>query len=144
MALDDARALPEDWPKGKKILWCNMAFSDAFHVDNKLQLVLPNSVYLIGYIFGPLLFGPMSELYGRKPVLFSPFTGYLLFTLGCAVAPNWTALLIFRLLDGISASATLSIVGGLYADVFNNLVTRGHAIAVLVGVCIISFRSTEL
>lgn len=110
------------------------AFSRAFQVDNDLQLVLPNSVYLIGYVFGPIMFGPLSEIYGRKPVLLGTFTAYMLFTLGCALAPSWEALLIFRSLAGIFASSPLSIVGGLCADVFNDPVQRGRAIAVVVGV----------
>lgn len=106
--------------------------------------MLPNSVYLIGYVFGPLLFGPMSEIYGRKRVLLGTLTAYLLFTVGCALAPNWEALLIFRLLVGIFASAPLSVVGGLYADVFKDPVQRGRAIAVVVGVRMICFTHPVL
>lgn len=44
-----------------------------FHISNQEQLVLPTSIYLIGYVVGPLLFGPLSESYGRKWVITGTF-----------------------------------------------------------------------
>lgn len=48
-------------------------FSQYFHNDNQEQLVLPTSIYLVGYVLGPLLFGPLSESYGRKWVMIGTF-----------------------------------------------------------------------
>ncbi|KAK6193252.1 hypothetical protein LQW54_012660 [Pestalotiopsis sp. IQ-011] len=93
------------------------------------QLVLPISIYLVGYVLGPLLFGPLSEVYGRRFPILLTFTGYTGFTLGTALAPNWASLVIFRLLAGICASAPLTIVGGMFADIYDDPVTRGRAIA---------------
>jgi hypothetical protein len=56
-----------------------------FHVSNQQQLVLPNSTYLIGYIFGPPLFSPLSETYGRKIVMLCTFAGFTIFTMACAL-----------------------------------------------------------
>ena len=39
--------------------------SQRFHVTGEIQQVLPNSTFLLGYVFGPLLFSPLSESYGR-------------------------------------------------------------------------------
>ncbi|KAI4129251.1 MAG: hypothetical protein LQ347_003860 [Umbilicaria vellea] len=100
-----------------------------FNITKQEQLVLPISVYLIGYVFGPLLFGPLSEAYGRKSIMISTFAIYTLFTLACAVAPNWPALLVFRLIAGISASSPITVVGGMFADVYDDPVTRGRAMA---------------
>lgn len=52
---------------------------------------------------------------------------YTVFTLGCALAPNFPALVIFRFLCGIGASAPISVVGGMYADILPDPTTRGHA-----------------
>lgn len=40
-----------------------------FEVRDDLLLVLPVSIYLIGYILGPMVFAPLSESYGRKRVM---------------------------------------------------------------------------
>ena len=100
-----------------------------FHVTNEQQLVLPISLFLVGYVLGPLLFGPLSETYGRKIVTLSSFVGFTLFTMACALAPNWPAFLVFRLICGINASSPITVIGGLYADVFSNPVARGRAMA---------------
>ncbi len=45
------------------------------------------------------------------------------------MAPNWPALLVFRLFVGINASSAISVTGGLYADMYDDPVTRGRAMA---------------
>lgn len=44
-----------------------------FHNDNQAQFVLPTSIYLVGYVVGPLVFGPLSESYGRRWVMIGTF-----------------------------------------------------------------------
>lgn len=60
--------------------------SNALHIHSSAQLVLLTSIYLLGYVFGPLVFGPLSEIYGRKKVLLPTFFCFAAFTLGCALA----------------------------------------------------------
>ncbi|KAI1982244.1 hypothetical protein LOZ51_001019 [Ophidiomyces ophidiicola] len=103
--------------------------AEDFNVTNEYQLVLPISVFLIGYIVGPLFLAPLSEVYGRKPLLFWTFVLYLCFTLGTALAPNFPALLVLRFLAGTAAAAPLGIVGGLFADCFPDPVHRGRVMA---------------
>lgn len=62
------------------------------------------------------------------------FCLFIIFTMACALMPTWTGLLIFRLLRGISASAPIAIVGGVYADIYNDPVTRGLAMAIFMAV----------
>ena len=62
--------------------------------------------------------------------MLSSFVVFTLFTMACALAPNWPALLVFRLICGINASSAITVVGGLYADVFSNPVVRGRAMAI--------------
>ncbi|KAI1929367.1 hypothetical protein LOZ58_001903 [Ophidiomyces ophidiicola] len=103
--------------------------AEDFNVTNEYLLVLPISVFLIGYIVGPLFLAPLSEVYGRKPLLFWTFVLYLCFTLGTALAPNFPALLVLRFLAGTAAAAPLGIVGGLFADCFPDPVHRGRVMA---------------
>lgn len=105
------------------------AISEHFGVTDRVQLSLLNSLYMVGYVLGPLLFGPLSEYIGRRPVLIGTFLGYLVFMLACSGAPNYAALLAFRLLCGLNAAAPTTIIGGLYADVFDNPSERGIAMA---------------
>lgn len=104
--------------------------SEQFGVTNQTQLVLPTSMYLVGYVLGPLAFSPLSETYGRKIVMISTFVLYTAFTLGCALAPSWSGLIVFRLLVGTGASTPISVIGGIYADIFNSPKARGRAMAV--------------
>jgi len=90
-------------------------------------------MYLVGYVLGPLLFGPLSETYGRRGILISTFIMFTLFTMATAVAPNFAALLIFRLFTGISAASPNVVVPGVYADIYNDPMTRGRAMAVFMG-----------
>lgn len=62
------------------------------------------------------------------------FVVFTLFTMACALAPSWPALLIFRLICGINASSAIAVVGGLYADVFGDPVIRGRAMAIFMAV----------
>lgn len=104
--------------------------SKDFQVTNEQQLVLPISLFLVGYVLGPIFFGPLSETYGRRIIMISSFAVFTVFTMACALAPSWPALLVFRLICGVNASSAIAVVGGLYADVFGDPVIRGRAMAI--------------
>lgn len=106
-----------------------------FDIHSDVLSVLPISIYLIGYVVGPLVFGPLSETYGRKWIMTGTFLMFIIFTMACALAPTWNALLIFRFFCGIGASAPIAVVGGVYADLYNDPVQRGRANAYFMGVC---------
>ncbi|KIX07356.1 uncharacterized protein Z518_02009 [Rhinocladiella mackenziei CBS 650.93] len=100
-----------------------------FNVTDEVQLPLPISCFLAGYVVGPTICGPLSENNGRKPVMIGFFLLATIFNMACAVAPNWPALLFFRFLTGVGASGPIAIVGGLYADVYDDPRERGVAMA---------------
>ena len=102
-----------------------------FKVTSKQQATLPVAVFLVGYIFGPIAFGPISESLGRRICFISAFTIFTLFTLACAVVTNWSALLIFRFFVGAGASASQAVLGGMYSDVYPSLLHRGRAVMIL-------------
>ena len=51
------------------------------------------SLFVAGYCVGPLFWGPLSELYGRKPVFIVSFILYTGFQVGCALSSNTAAIL---------------------------------------------------
>lgn len=60
-----------------------------FNVTDPVQFALPISIYLVGYIPGPLILSPLSEAYGRRVIMVSSFALLTIFTVACALAPNW-------------------------------------------------------
>ncbi|KAG0648840.1 Polyamine transporter 3 [Hyphodiscus hymeniophilus] len=107
--------------------------SKHFNITSSTAEILPISIYLIGYVVGPLFFGPLSESYGRQAIMVSTFLGFTIFTMACALSPTWSSLLVFRFLTGVNASSPISIVGAMYADVYDDPVARGRAVAVFTG-----------
>lgn len=108
--------------------------ADDWNIENTSLLILPTSIYLVGYIIGPLVCGPLSESYGRKWVMVWAFMLYTAFTLGVALAPNFAGLVIMRLLCGIGAACAITVTGGVCADLYEGPEARGRAMAVFMGV----------
>jgi MFS family permease len=61
------------------------------------------------YSMGPILLGPISELYGRWPILQTGSLVYLASNIGAGFCTSIIQLLAFRLLSGVGASASLAV-----------------------------------
>ena len=61
----------------------------------EVQLTL--SVFLIGLAVGQLAYGPLSDRYGRRPVLLGGVILYVAASIACALAPSIPALIVARL-----------------------------------------------
>ncbi|KAK6205390.1 multidrug resistance protein 3 [Scheffersomyces amazonensis] len=85
------------------------------------------SLMVLGFSIGPLIWAPLSEQIGRRPVYFISFGLYVLFNVPCAVAKNIGTLLVCRFLCGVFASSALTNVGASLVDIHNE--TRSLAIA---------------
>jgi multidrug resistance protein len=81
--------------------------------------ILTVSLFVAGYCVGPLLWGPFSESYGRRPIFIVSFIGYIGFQVGCALSKNTASILIFRFLGGTFASCPLTNAGALLADIWD-------------------------
>nr|POE65929.1 putative transporter c36.03c [Quercus suber] len=92
-------------------------------------MVLGTSLIVLGMAFGPIIFGPLSELYGRKRPLFIGFVVFTICQIPVAVAPNVATIFIFRFLQGVFGAAPLTIVGGALVDLWAP-VDRGVAVSV--------------
>ncbi|KZT38285.1 MFS general substrate transporter [Sistotremastrum suecicum HHB10207 ss-3] len=104
-----------------------LAIAETFGISDELS-ILVTSLFLCGYIGGPILWSGLSELYGRRIVFVITMLIYTLFTLGQALAQNPQTLLVTRFFAGLFASAPLANGGGALADIWGP-VGRGPAIA---------------
>ncbi|CAN8104551.1 unnamed protein product [Discula destructiva] len=98
-------------------------------INSTAEKVLPISTFLTGYVFGPILWAPLSEQFGRRWITMVTFMMFCLWTLACALAPSWPAFLVFRLFVGIFASAPIAVVTGIVADIYPSPQSRGRAMA---------------
>ncbi|KAF9022968.1 MFS general substrate transporter [Hymenopellis radicata] len=89
------------------------------------------SVFVAGFCVGPLLWGPLSEEYGRVPIFRGTFFVYACFQIGMALAPNTASLIVFRFLGGVFASGPLTNSGAIISDMWNAR-DRGKALAFFV------------
>ena len=77
------------------------------------------ALFVAGYCVGPLLWGPLSESYGRRPILILSFFIYTGMQVGCALSKNTASILVFRFLGGTFASAPLTASGAIIADIWD-------------------------
>jgi multidrug resistance protein len=86
------------------------------------------TVYILGFCVGPLLFGPLSDVYGRATLLRLCITFFTILTVACAVASSLEMLITFRFLAGIFGGAPMAIGGAVVADMYPSG-SRGRAMA---------------
>jgi len=80
---------------------------------------LTMSAFVLSLAVMPLIWGPASDRFGRRPIVLLGILLFVAASLGCALAPTLPALLAFRVLQGIGAAATattLAIIRDLFDD----------------------------
>ncbi|KAM0186107.1 hypothetical protein ACHAPI_011885 [Fusarium lateritium] len=90
------------------------------------------SLYVLGFACGPLVWGPLSELYGRRKIFFFTFMATTAFSAGAAGAGSFPALLVLRFLAGSIGSAPFSNAPAVIADMFDKS-ERGMAMCMFSG-----------
>lgn len=87
------------------------------------------ALFLLGFVFGPVFFGPASEAYGRRIPLFSGYIVFAIFQIPVAVARNVETIMLGRFISGFAAGAPLAVIGGILVDMFDP-VQRAYAVCV--------------
>ncbi|KAK9619174.1 hypothetical protein V6Z98_007051 [Aspergillus fumigatus] len=105
-------------------------FMQEFNVSNEIA-VQGATLFLAGYIFGFLIFGPLSERFGRKWPMLIGITASSLFDLMPALGTNVATVLIGRFFGGLFGVAPVTIFGGVLSDCWP-LAQRGIAMALAV------------
>ncbi|GAA5839929.1 hypothetical protein JCM9279_005211 [Rhodotorula babjevae] len=86
-----------------------------FHSSQTIGL-LGVTLTVLGFAAGPLLFGPSSEIYGRRPVYLGCGLLYSAFAFGVAFANDMPSLLSFRFAVGLFGSAQINNVPASIGD----------------------------
>jgi DHA1 family bicyclomycin/chloramphenicol resistance-like MFS transporter len=76
------------------------------------------TVYLLPLSIMSLVQGPVSDAVGRRPVILMGLCVYTLASIGCTFAPNFTTLLLFRSLQGVSAGVGMIVGRAVIRDLF--------------------------
>jgi len=92
--------------------------ASAFHIvdANRPQLVL--SIFLLGFGIGQFVIGPLSDRFGRRPVLLGGMTVYFIASALAIAAPSFETLLLARALQGLGTSATRVIATSIVRDCY--------------------------
>jgi DHA1 family bicyclomycin/chloramphenicol resistance-like MFS transporter len=85
--------------------------------ENRRQLVVV--AYFFGFGSTQLLWGPLADRFGRKPVLAAGVLLYSLFALLCGIAGSFTLLIASRIAMGASAAVTRVLVVAMVRDLFD-------------------------
>lgn len=80
-----------------------------FNITNEVEIQLTLSIFVLAFAIGPLFLGPLSEIYGRVPVLQLSNLFYLIFNIACGVSRSKGQMIAFRFLSGLGGSAPLAV-----------------------------------
>jgi DHA1 family bicyclomycin/chloramphenicol resistance-like MFS transporter len=83
---------------------------------NQIQYII--SVFLAGTGIGALIYGPLSDRYGRKPILLIAIIGAAVFSLACSITPDFETMLAMRFAHGLLAAAMGVLVISVIRDQF--------------------------
>ena len=94
------------------------AIGRSLHVldENQRQLVV--IAYFLGFASTQLLWGPLADRFGRKPVLASGIALYGIFAVLCALSGSFPVLIASRVGMGASAAVTRVLVVAMVRDLF--------------------------
>lgn len=141
---------PHNWPITKKIVFCAVVglcafsvsmgsamFSAAspvveatYHVGSTVG-ALGTSLFVFGFASGPVVWGPASEMFGRKPILVASSFGYICFCFATGTSKDIQAIMICRFFQGFIGAAPLVVAPASMADLFNMRV-RGLATTIFI------------
>ena len=109
--------------------------------------------FFVFYALGTLLWGPLSDKYGRKPVLLVGLSLYVLASVLCANAWNVSALILFRILQALGGSASGAVATAIVKEVYQgrkreavlamvqSMVLISPALAPVLGAFLLGFTS---
>ncbi|CAE7027749.1 hypothetical protein P3342_006039 [Pyrenophora teres f. teres] len=86
--------------------------------STRLIATLAYSIYVLGLAFGCPFAAPLSETFGRRPVIFISLPIFSFFILGTGFAQSMSSLVVLRFFAGFFASPSLSMGSGTLSDIW--------------------------
>lgn len=77
------------------------------------------SAFLFGFAAGQLVYGPLSDKHGRKPVLLAGLALFMVATAACALAPSVEALIAARFAQALGASGPIVLARAVVRDLYD-------------------------
>jgi len=88
-------------------------------LDGNISMVqLTLSVFIAGFAIGQIFYGPLSDRYGRKPVLIVGLAGYVAGSVACFFAQSIETLIVARFFQALGASAAIVLVRAIVRDLY--------------------------
>lgn len=138
---------PVNWPLRKKVIttllyglvtmsatWASSSYSPGTRLVARefrvgIQVAnLGTTLFLFGFGLGPLLWAPVSEVFGRRVAVLVPMFVAICFSFGSAAAKDLQTLMLTRFFGAFFASAPVTNTGGVLGDMYTPA-TRGIAMA---------------
>ncbi|MBT2117968.1 multidrug effflux MFS transporter [Dyella sp. LX-66] len=111
---------------------------EALHTDvDTAQLSL--MVFFAAVGIGQLIYGPVSDMVGRKPPIYFGLVLFALGSIGCAMAPDIHTLIAFRFVQGLGACAGMVIPRAIVRDMHT-----GHDAAQLMSLLMLVFSVSPI
>ncbi len=86
--------------------------------DEQVKLTL--TTFLVGFSAGQIIYGPLSDRFGRKPVLLFGAAVFSLMGLACALATTIDALILLRLFHGLGVCSGAVMARAITRDTFGH------------------------
>jgi DHA1 family bicyclomycin/chloramphenicol resistance-like MFS transporter len=84
-----------------------------------LSVQLTISSYLFGFAVGQIFYGPISDRFGRKPVLLTAIGIYALATIGCAAAQSIHGLIAMRFAQAVGGAGAIVLARAVVRDIYS-------------------------
>ena len=102
--------------------------ADVFHTTPAV-VKLSLSFNALAFGLSQLIHGPLSDRFGRRPIMLGGMMGFILFSLSCAFAQSIHQLIVARVFQGMSASVEAVMVLAIIHDLFG-VTDRVRALAI--------------
>jgi DHA1 family bicyclomycin/chloramphenicol resistance-like MFS transporter len=114
-----------------------MAMTGAALGASPSHVGLTMSAFMLSLAIAPLLFGPISDRVGRKPVIVFGLALFVIASLACAVAQSLPMLLICRLVQGVGAASTTTTFA-IIRDLFDEASARAKIGSVMIAINVVT------
>lgn len=108
--------------------------SSALGVTNPKDNQLLITMIFLGIGFGQLLFGPLSDSFGRKPIVYIGFVVFFIASIVCVTTRNFEVMIVARVFQGVGLSSPRSIALSMIRDSYS-----GNYMAKIISIVVMFF-----